>query len=146
MSTRPIGLSSSQVSAVRTVTGSPVEPDATPWLDATLPKKPDPITGGAVDATGFATLWFDVEFTGGSGNSVGLALLVRDEGAVDGQRWKPLLVGGTPQIVTLTGAGFVKAVVDGRLVFPCLMSVVGAPTGVTVLAMPGARVNGAPVD
>jgi hypothetical protein len=56
------------------------------------------------------------------------------------------LVGGAPQILTLTGAGFVEAIVDGRLVFPCLVAVQGAPTGVTILAMPGARVNGPPLD
>jgi hypothetical protein len=149
MTKRPIGLSAEQVSAVRTLTGTPVGADPTPWVDANLPKTPDPITGGAVNAEGFTTLWFDVEFAGGaggSGNSIGLALLVRDEGAPDGQRWKHLLVGGAPQLVTLTGTGFVEAIVDGRLVFPCLVSVVGAPTGVTILAMPGTRVNGPPVD
>jgi hypothetical protein len=143
---RPVGLSATHVSAVRIVTGAPVAPDPTPWIDAALPPVPDPQTGGAVDATGYATLWFDVEFTGGSGNSVGLALLVRDDGAPDGQRWKHLLVGGAPQLLTLTGAGFVEGIVDGRLVFPCLVSVQGAPTGVTILAMPGTHVSGPPLD
>ncbi len=146
MSNRPIGLSERQVSAVRTVTGTPVGPDPTPWIDAALPKAPDPTTGGAVDATGFATVWFDVEFVGGSGTSVEVALLVRDDGAPDGQRWKQLLLGGVPQVLTLTGAGFVQAVVDGRLIFPCLITVQGAPAGVTILAMPGIRMSGMPSD
>ncbi len=146
MSTRPVGLSTSQVSAVRMVTGAPVAADPTSWTDAVFPKVPDPILGGAMDATGFASVWFDVEFTGGSGNAVGLALLVRDDGAPDGQRWKHLLVGGAPQVLALTGAGFVEGQVDGRLIFPCLMTVQGAPTEVTILAMPGKRVAGPLAD
>jgi hypothetical protein len=141
---RPIGLSATQVSAVRILSGPAVGPDPTPWTDTILPKAPDPATGGAVDATGFETLWFDVEFTGGSGNSASLAILVRDEGAADGRRWKHLLVGGVKQILKLDGTGFVEARVEGRRIFPCLVEVQGAPTGLTILAMPGTRMPGPP--
>jgi hypothetical protein len=126
---------------VRILSGVPVAPDPTPWTDVVLPPTPDPAKGGAIDARGFETVWFDVEFTGGSGNAVSLALVVRDEGAPDGQRWKHLLLGGAPQILKLDGTGFVEARVEGRVVFPCLVAVQGGPSVVTILAIPGARMR-----
>ena len=144
--TRPIGLSPEHVAAVRTVSGSPVTTDAAPYADAHCPPIPDPTTGGAIDTTGFATIWLGVEVTGGGGITVTILPLVRDDGAPDGSRWKSLIVNGAALQITPPLAGFVEVRVDGRLVFPVLASIEGAPTGVTLLAFPGTRLGGSSVD
>jgi hypothetical protein len=146
MSSRPIGLSTAQVSAARVVSGAPVGADPALWTDANLPPAPDPKSGGAIDTQGCETIWLGVETSGGTAGSVTITPLVRDGGAPDGQRWKPLLLGGVPQSATLSGAGLVEVRVDGRVIFPCLTAVAGAPTSVTILAMPGRRMPGAAAD
>jgi hypothetical protein len=146
MSSRPIGLSTAQVSAARVVAGAPVAADPSAWTDANLPPAADPKAGGAIDTQGHETIWLGVETSGGTAGSVTVTPLVRDAGAPDGQRWKPLLLNGVAQSVTLTGAGFVEVRVDGRVIFPCLTAVAGAPTAVTILAMPGRRMGGADAD
>jgi hypothetical protein len=127
MSTRPVGLSNNHVAAVRTVTGSPVAADAEPYVDASFPPSPDPTTGGAINAAGFATVWVGLEFVGGNSPSATIMPLVRDDGAPDGARWKNLSVGG-------------------RVIFPVLSAVAGTPTQVTVLAFPGRVLGGVSVD
>src|SRR5580700_9645558 len=128
MSTRPVGLSNNHVAAVRTVTGSPVAADAEPYVDASFPPSPDPTTGGAINAAGFATVWVGLEFVGGNSPSATIMPLVRDDGAPDGARWKNLSVGGAALQVTPPAASFVEMRVDGRVIFPVLSAVAGTPT------------------
>lgn len=144
---RPLGLSTRHIAAVRTVLGAPIVAEAGPYLDAAFSPVPDPLLGGAFDADGFATVWLGVEIASGTNNATAtIALLVRDDGAPDGHRWKGLLVNGAATEVTPPADGFIEVRVDGRLVFPVIRSVTGLPTRILVLAFPGARLAGRSVD
>jgi hypothetical protein len=138
---RPVGLSSTVVAAVRTVTGAPVAADSTSLTDENFSTLPDNVLGGAVNCFGFSTVWVAVEYVGGTSPAVILDPLVRDDGAAtDGNRWKRY---ANPTVVyTLDPIDFVEVRVDGRLIYPRLASVTGSPTGVTLLAFPGLRLPG----
>lgn len=148
MAPRPINLTTDplRVSAVRTVTGSPVASDPTSLVDANFPEISVTLAGagGAIMCRGLATLWIGVELTGGASPSVVLDMLFRDTDAADGQRWHRLLFGSSPAVVrpTLDGTGFVEVTVNGSVVYPRLHTVTGNPTGVVILARPGAALNG----
>lgn len=135
---RPIGLSTSVVAAVRTITGAPVTADSGTLTDAHFPLLPSDTTGGTIDCQGFSTIWVAAEFTGGSSQSVTLDPLVRDEGAADGARWKRT----PPATYLLDGSGFVEVRVDGRKIYPRISAVVSTPTTVMLLAYPGQRLPG----
>lgn len=136
---RPVGLSLTLVSAARTITGSP-SADSTSLTDENFPPVPDNILGGALNAFGFSTVLFGVEFTGGSAPTIEIELLFRDANAAsDGNRWKRVL----PNVpITLDGTGLVEFSTYGTLLFPRLVAVTGAPTGITILAFPGRRQPG----
>lgn len=140
---RPVPLMTNQISAVRTKSGSPVAADSTTLTDANFPLLADATTGGTIDCRALATLWVSAEFTGGSGPTIDIDPLIRDEAAADGARWKRLKPGDTPTLFqpTLDGTGFVEIRVDGGQVYPRIKAVSGNPTTVVILARPGTLLN-----
>jgi len=142
---RPVSLFTNAISAVRTKTngGSAVAADSATLSDANFPLLADATTGGTIDCRGLSSLWVSVEFTGGTGPTIDLDPLIRDEDAADGARWKRLMPGTTPALYqpTLDGTGFVEIRCDGGKVFPRIKAVTGSPTGIVILARPGAALN-----
>lgn len=136
---RPVGLSLNAVSAARAVTGAPVAADSGTLTDANFSPTPDNTTGGAINAFGFATVLLNIETAGGSSPTAAIDLLFRDGDAADGSRWKRIAGAVKP---VLDGAGWVEVQTYGRLVYPRIDAVVGSPTSVTILAMPGQRLPG----
>ncbi len=139
---RPNGLSGSQVAEVRTFTGVIVADNAS-LVDANYP------LDQALTCRGYQTIWVGVEIAGGSAPTATLEILVRDEDALDGKRWKKLLV-GSPDGVTaaaaasqktpaLDGTAFFEVRVEGRVVFFRIDAVTnpGSTTGIKILAIPG---------
>ncbi len=140
---RPAGLSVDRLAAVRTISGV-IAADSTTLTDANI--DPD----HAINCLGFQTLWLGVEIAGGTNPTATLEVLVRDEDAADGARWKKLLV-GAPDGVTLASAASAKTPaldgtalyevrVEGRAkVFLRVDAVANATstTGLKILAMGG---------
>lgn len=139
---RPSGLSPSKLAAVRTKAGV-IATDSATLTDANI----DP--AAALDCAGFQTIWVGVEIAGGTAPTATLEVLVRDEDAADGARWKKLLV-GSPDGVTaaaaasaktpaLDGTALYEVRVDGRKVFLRIDAVTNSAstTSLTLLAMPG---------
>jgi len=140
---RPTGLSVDRLAAVRTISGE-IAADSATLTDANI----DPDDG--INCLGFQTLWVGVEIAGGSGPTAALEVLVRDDAAADGARWKKLLV-GAPDGVTLAAAASAKTPalngtslyevrVEGRAkVFLRVDAVTNATgtTAMTILAMGG---------
>lgn len=139
---RPGGLHPLQLAAVRTKAGT-IAVDSATLTDVNLP----PAEG--FDCRGYQTIWVGVEIAGGSSPTATVEVLVRDEDAPDGARWKRLLV-GSPDGVTLGAAASAKTPaldgtalyelrVEGRTVFLRVDAVTNAAgtTGLTILAMPG---------
>lgn len=135
---RPVGLSNDVVAAVRTLTGAPVVADSVTLTDANFPLTISDTLGGPIPCAGFSTIWVNAEFTGGTSPSIVLDPLVRDDGAANGARWKR-----ATQLATFTidGTKFLEVRVDGRLTFPRIGTVSGAPTGIVLLAYPGLRLG-----
>lgn len=139
---RPSGLSSLKLAAVRTKTGA-IAADSSTLNDTNI----DPTV--ALDCAAFQTIWVGVEIAGGSAPTATIEVLVRDEDAADGSRWKKLLV-GSPDGVTaaaaasaktpaLDGTALYEVRVDGRKVFLRIDAVTNSAgtTSITLLAMPG---------
>lgn len=139
---RPTGLHPSRATVARTKSGVIAIDNAT-LTDANI--NPDE----AFDCRGYQTVWVGVEIAGGTTPTATIEVLVRDEDAADGARWKRLLV-GSPDGVTLAsaasaktpaldGASFYELRVDGRLVFFRVDAVANATgtTGLSILLMPG---------
>ncbi len=137
---RPIGLSGTSVSAVRTKTGSPILADDASLVDANYSPTPSETLGGAVECFGCETIWLGAELV--AGTSVVVEILVRDPDAADGSRWKrPLTAAGAAATVytftTAAQTGMVEVQVDGALIFPRITTVNGAVTSAILLARPG---------
>lgn len=149
---RTVALSLDTVAFVRLITGTPVAADSATLTDANFSPTTSATTGGAIYARGYATIWVGAEFTAAGAASVDLDMLIRDSSAADGARWKRLLLGAPSGITaiaapvayqpTIDGSGFKEVRVDGRLVFPRIVNVVGAPTVVRLLAFPGVPMAG----
>lgn len=142
---RKVCLFTNEISAARTKTngGSAVAADSGTLSDALFPLLADATTGGTIDCRGLATLWVSVEFTGGTNPTIDLDPLIRDDNAADGSRWKRLMPGDSPAVYqpTLDGTGFVEIRCDGGKLFPRIKAVTGSPTGIVILARPGAALN-----
>lgn len=141
--TRPATLSLSSVTAVRTISGV-IAADNPTLTDANIPP------AQALDCSGYETIWVGVEISGGTSPAAAIEVLVRDADAVDGSRWKKLLV-GSPDGVTLgsaasqktpalDGTAFYEVRVAGRSnVFLRVDAVTNATntTAMKILAIPG---------
>lgn len=110
---RPTAIGPNQrIAVVRSVAGA-IAVDNASLIDANYPGPtypPDPGTNptyplvlgaGAVDCRGFDTMWVGVEIVGGTAPTATIELLIRDEDAPDGSRWKRLLVGAKNGITTI---------------------------------------------
>lgn len=139
---RPAGLSPLNLAAVRTKAGA-IAADSSTLSDANIPP------AEALDCSGFQTLWVGVEIAGGTAPTATLEVLVRDDEAADGARWKKLLV-GSPDGVTaasaasaktpaLDGTALYEVRVEGRKVFLRVDAVTnsGSTTSLSILAMGG---------
>jgi hypothetical protein len=139
---RPGSLSASRFAEARVKAGA-IAADSATLTDANLPP------AEAFDCRGYQTVWIGVEITGGTNSTATVEVLVRDEDAPDGARWKRLLV-GAPEGVTATSAASAKTPaldgtslyevrVEGRRVFFRIDAVTNSAgtTGLKVLAMPG---------
>ncbi len=83
---RPAGLSNSQLGAARTIAGA-IAADSGTLTDANIP------VAGAIDCTGFDTIFVGVEIAAGSSPTATIEALFRDADAADGSRWTRALLG-----------------------------------------------------
>lgn len=141
--TRPTTLSSTSVTQVRSISGV-IAADSTTLTDANI------VPTQALDCRGYETIWVGVEIAGGSSPTATLEVLVRDEDAADGARWKRLLV-GAPDGVNLTAAASQKtSALDGTSLYEVrvagrdkvflrvdAVTNSGSTTSMKILAMPG---------
>lgn len=134
---------------VRIVTGAPVAADSATLNDTNFPTAFDATNGGAFSCRNLDTLLIGVEFTAGTAPTATVEFLFRDAEAADGSRWKRLLLGSRPGVTlgalatedtgALDGVSFVEMRCYGAdLVYPRFKAVTGTPTGIKILAMPGA--------
>lgn len=140
--TRPAGLSTTQVTAVRTISGA-IAADNSTLTDANFPESE------ALDCAGFDSIFVGVEIDGGSSPTCTIEPLFRDADAADQSRWTRLLVGSPPGVTLASAAAqstgalsnltMVEIFVFGRLVYLRRSAVTnsGSTTGMRVLAMPG---------
>jgi hypothetical protein len=139
---RPGGLHPSLLAAARVKSGV-IAADSATLTDANIPP------ASAFDCRGYQTIWLGVEIAGGTNPTATIEVLVRDEEAADGARWKRLLVGSPDGVTlgsaasaktpTLDGTSLFEVRVEGRQVFLRIDAVTnsGSTTGITILAMPG---------
>jgi len=126
--------------------------DSTTYTDANFP------VASAFDATGYDSIFLCCEIDAGTNPTLTVELMYRDPDAVDGQRWKKLLLGTQPGVTAAAralidsgaltpavGSTTVGTVVELRtyghsLIFPRVTGVANATstTEYRLLAMPGA--------
>ncbi len=105
----------------------------------------------AIDCAEFDSIFVSVEFVGGSGPTLTVEPLVRDEAAVDGLRWKRLLLGARPGITlvaspaaadtgAMNGTGCVELRTFGMSpIFLRASAISGSPTNATILVVGGLK-------
>lgn len=86
---RPAGLSNTQIGSARTIAGAIAIDNAT-LTDANIPAT-DGL--GAIDCTGFDTIFVGVEIVAGTNPTATIEALFRDADAADGSRWTRALLG-----------------------------------------------------
>lgn len=132
---RPVALANAltTVTLVRAIAGV-IAADNVSLIDANYP------VASALNCTGFQTIWLGVEIAAGTNPTSTLEVLVRDDDAADGSRWKRLNLAGTVQATpALSNGQFAEVRVEGRTVF-VRVTAVGAATSTTsqnILAFPG---------
>lgn len=146
--TRPAALDQLRVAVPRSAS-TLIAAESSTLTDANFP------VAQALDCAGFDTIWLGVEITAGTAPTMTLEVLVRDDDAADGARWKKLLVGSADGVTAaaaasqktsaLDGASFVEVRVYGRKVMLRIDAVTNAAstTAWKILAMPGKTRNGA---
>lgn len=139
---RPGGLSTSQVTAARTISGV-IAADSATLSDANYP------VADALDCAGFDSIFVGVEITGGSSPTCTIEPLFRDGDAADQSRWTRLLMGSPPGVTLGAAAGqstgalsnlqMAEIFVFGRVVYLRRSAVTnsGSTTAMTILAIPG---------
>ena len=147
--TRPVSLTTdpARLSAVRTITGAPVASDSATLTDVNFPEARHATLGGSINCKDIATIWLGIEVIGAGAVTVDLDLLLRDQDAADGKRWRRMLFGSpgavfqpTFSATTAAGSGLIEMRVDGCLIYPRIFNVTGSPTSVILLARPGASI------
>src|SRR5688572_27523259 len=114
---RATALHPTKITEVRTIVGAIAAESAT-LSDANYP------VANAINCARFDTIWVNVEIAAGTNPTATLEVLIRDEDAADGARWKRMLVGAPPGVTlaaaasqkttALTGAAFYEVRVEGR--------------------------------
>jgi len=73
----------------------------------------------ALDCAGFDTIWVGVEITAGTNPTMTIEVLVRDDDAADGARWKKLLVGSPDGVTAAAAASQKTSALDGTSFAEC---------------------------
>lgn len=107
---RPTGLSASQLCTARSATAA-IAAESTTLTDANFP------LAQALDCQGFQTIWVGVEITAGTNPTMAIEVLVRDDDAADGARWKRLLVGSPDGVTAASAASAKTPALDGTSLF-----------------------------
>ncbi len=148
---RPTFLMPGQWALVRSTSGV-IAADSTTFTDANFP------VASAFDATGYDSVFLCCEIDAGTNPTLTVELMYRDPDALDGQRWKKLLLGVQPGVTAAAAAAItsgaltpgvgstvIATVVELRtyghsLVFPRITAVANATstTAARILALPGA--------
>ncbi len=144
MTTRDTGLKKGEITIVRELAAGVIAADSGTLTDVNIP----PSAG--VDCSRYDTLFLGVEIDAGSSPTIAIEILVRDELAANGSRWKKMLVGEEEGITAgaaavestgaLDGTKFIEMRVFGmRKVFFRVSAVTnsGSTTGARILAFPG---------
>ena len=139
---RPGGLSTAQVAAVREVAGA-IAADNSTLSDANY------AVADALDCAGFDSIFVGVEIDGGSSPTITVEPLFRDGDAADQSRWTRLLVGSPPGVTLAAAAAqstgalaaltMVELFVFGRVVYLRRSAVTnsGSTTASRILVIPG---------
>lgn len=136
-----------EITVIRSATAI-IAADSATLTDANIP------AAGAIDCTGFDSIFLGIEVTAGTNPTMTLELLFRDAEAADGARWKRFLLGARDGVTlgalaaetsgALDGASLVEMRCFGHaLVYPRITAVTnsGSTTAWKILALPGKTRN-----